>query len=195
MTPPPPEPIKETVSENAPKPKRGRPKSFQRIWAESSDKMGYMPDGIQSTRGKINHMFFVSFIGGLKTATPDIQFRVIGCHWQDVRNGTHNLPNGFPTTATEIGRWLANQPDEAEAAQAALLTVANARDENIPWRDIRAHFRTMRLGEREGNAVALTKHLAHAFDDYLRMFPGTAHSAQVAGIRDLLEIVELSANE
>lgn len=185
----------ETVSENTPKPKRGRPKSFQRTFADELDSKGFSSPSIRTTRGKMNASFAGAFIGAWIRAAPDIQSRIMNCSSDAIKAGTHRFPRGFDTAATEIGRWIEAQHDEDEAKEAALLIVADARDEDIPWRQIRAHFRTMRLGEREGSAVSLFQHLARAFDDYRRMFPATPHTAQVAGIRNLLDAVELPAED
>lgn len=186
----PPNGIKETVSEITPKAKRGRPKSFARELAEDSAFKGLGPQNAHSMRAKVDSAIRLAFIGPLLKAADETNVRIMGCTWNDIKQGTHHFPPGFDTAATEIGRWLVSYDESAEAQARALEIVGDARDEGISWTDIRAHFRKLRLGERQGNALSLFTHLARAYDEYISNFPATTDQARVAGIRNLLDAVE-----
>lgn len=182
----------ETDSKNTPKPKRGRPKSFTRYYAEALDKTQRMPESCGSNRSKIDTTFRQMFFNAYHDASVEIQIRVMEFSTADILAGSGKLPRGYPTAATEIGRWIEGAPEseKAEAATVALQIVADARDKGISWRDIRTHFRKMRLGEREGNALSLFRHLARAYDEYIAKFPDTAQQARVGGVANLLNAIE-----
>lgn len=186
------EPIKETVSENTPKPKRGRPWSEARHYADHLDKMGCSNADTKTQRSRIDAAHRQVFFNAYNAASAEVQIRIMGFLPAALLAGTARLPRGYPTAATEIGRWINEAPkyEEAEATTAALEIVADARDNGVSWSKIRAHFRTIRLGERRGNANSLQKHLSHALKGYVRRYPATFHSAQVLGIQHLLENVE-----
>lgn len=131
----------------------------------------------------------MEFIGAWARADSEKQMRIMNCTFDDVRAGNHSFPRGFNTAATEIGRWIVTHADTAEAEASSLVIVADARTRGIPWREIRAHFRALRIGPRQGNALSLFRHLATAFDDYCRMFPETTQLARMAGIQNLMDAI------
>jgi hypothetical protein len=179
----------ETDSENTPKPKRGRPKSSARIYADFHDAAGRINPDIQTTRGKVNSALGSRFVGAWLKADEELQIRIMGFAGDALKSGTSPLPRGFTTAAIEITRWVETH-DRETATQAALEIVAEARDKGLSWRDVKAHFRKLRLGEREGNAHSLTLHLSRAFDEYMSRFPATTRQAQAAAVRNLLEAIE-----
>ena len=178
-----------TVSENPPK--RGRPKSFACEYAESLERSGLGPQTAHSKRAKIDYAHRLAFIGAYHKADPETQARIMGCTFQEIRSGTCHFPPGFDTAATEIGRWLALYEESDDAKEQALKLTADARTRGIGWREIKNHFRMLRLGERQGNAISLFIHLARAFDDYCRKFPATTQAAKVGGVRNLLDAIQL----
>lgn len=182
----------ETVSENTPKPKRGRPKSFQRICADDPGSMA--PDGC--TRTKINWQLTVTFLGIIDKSTPEEQIRLMGYTCEELRfkHGGKLFPGAYKT-GMEVARYLTAIGDTTENRAAVLGVMLMARDEKIPWRDIAAHFRKLRLGSKEGDSLALFTHLARAYDDYIRNFPATKHQCRIGGIRNLLEAVELPSED
>ena len=186
----PPNGIKETVSEIKPKAKRGRPKSFACLYYEGMERSGLGLLNAHSKRAKIDYAHRMATFSAIRKAGEEIQTRVFGFTWNDIKLGTHHFPPGFDTAATEIGRWLTSCDESEEASSAAVEIVTAARGKGISWADIRDHFRKLRLGERQGNALSLYAHLARAYDDYIRNFPATTDKARVAGIRNLLDAVE-----
>jgi hypothetical protein len=177
---------------NTPKPKRGRPKSKARSYAEALEKVVGLPPSCESDRSKTDVAFRQMFFNAYHDASAEIQIRLMGFLPADILAGSAKLPRGYPTAATEIGRWIEGAPEaeRAEAETVALQIVANARDTGASWRDIRTHFRKMRLGEREGNALSLFRHLARAYDEYVAKFPNTTQQTRIGGIMNLLEAVE-----
>lgn len=177
-------PISETVSEK-PKAKRGRPKSFHRICADSSQHT----NGCQRT--KVNFQLLVSLFAVTKQATPEEHLAIFGCSRPEMHTKWGgNLPPGTYKAGIEIGRYIDAIGDTDENKAMIFQTILKARQNEIPWRDITAHFRQLRLGYRQGNAISLFAHLAAAYDDYIRRFPATTHNARIGGVNNLLEAIE-----
>jgi hypothetical protein len=61
--------------------------------------------------------------------------------------------------------------------------------EHLGRRRIRSHFRSLRLGERQGNAIALWIELSRTIDAYLARFPATTKQMIVGAVESLLEVV------
>ena len=135
----------ETVSEN--KTKRGRPKSNMRERAEHFARKGLGPTEVDSTRSKINHAFRIPVLGMFSNAPENEQIRVMGFTFLDIRDGTKNMPRGFVTAATELGRYMETVGDTEENKAALWDILLDARDNCLSWTDIKAHFRKLRLGE------------------------------------------------
>ncbi|MEI6676848.1 MAG: hypothetical protein WCO57_16885 [Verrucomicrobiota bacterium] len=175
----------ETVSENTPKAKRGRPMGSARTLANRLVAAGLGPDA-KSERSKINFALGLPLIGAIKKLQETDQRRVIGCTAGEIMSGAKDYQPGFYTTATEIGRYL----NAGGNISTVFEIILDARDKEIPWKEIKAHFRKLRLGERKGNAFSLFAHLGRAYDEYIRNFPATTPQARLAGIRNLLDAVE-----
>jgi hypothetical protein len=182
--------ISETVSEIKPKAKRGRPKSFACLHAEGLERSGLGLLNAHSKRAKVDYAHRMAVLSAIRKAGEETQTRVFGFTLNDVMLGTHYFPPGYDTAATEIGRWIATHDALDEEKHAAIEIVTAARDEGISWADIRAHFRNLRLGEKQGNALSLFAHLARAYDEYIRNFPATTQDARIGGINNLLDAVE-----
>lgn len=185
----------ETFSENTPKPKRGRPKTHQGVWLDGLIKNNLGPLEIHTRRGKMDYIYRLETLRAIQKMKPETQEIILGFPLDNVKNGTKPFPPGYDTAATEIGRFIESRNDNAEAVDAAMEILIDARTRGIPWRDIRAHFRKLRLGEKQGNALSLTMQLARALDDYTRKFPATTKAVRVAAIRNLLAIVEDESTE
>jgi len=176
----PPEPITEKLSE---KRKRGRPKGWQRQLMES------MPASLQrdgGTRTKINMAFTMAVQWPWQDADPDTQRAIMGCTEAEIKAGTGHFPRGWHGAAVEAGRYM--ETTGADAA-AVLGTLADARARDVPWADIAAHFRRLRLGDREGNAWTLTKSLARTLDEYRKRFPKTPPQQIRAAVESLLDLL------
>jgi hypothetical protein len=179
----------ETVSENTPKPKRGRPKSYIRRYADELNKMGLSPDG-KSSRCKVDAAYTQSFFNLWHGSDAETQKGIMGHTTVEMANGTGCLPRGWATATAEIGRWIESRGGTDEAKASSIYITLNARKDGIAWRDIRAHFRKLRLGERKGNALSLTYHFCRALDEYMAKFPATTRQAQAGAARNLLESIE-----
>jgi hypothetical protein len=178
----------ETNSENTPKPKRGRPKSFARICADSSGSI----NANGTLRTKLNFQYAVTFLGLIIKAPEETQREIMGCTCADLHAGKYDgkYPPGLMTLGYEAGRFLESINATDEDKSNALKLVLNARRAGVSMHDIKAHFRKLRLGEREGSAYSLTLHLSRAFDEYMSRFPATTRQAQAAAVRNLLEVIE-----
>jgi hypothetical protein len=162
--------------------KRGRPKGQQRQFIES---LPMQPEG--GTRTKINFVFTLNIQGPWQEADPDTQRAIMGCTEADMRAGVGKYPRGWKTVAVEVGRFM-----EATGADAAdvLQMLADARKRGVPWADIADHYRRLRLGDREGNAWALTKALARTLDEYRRRFTKTTPEQTRAAVESLLALLD-----
>jgi hypothetical protein len=178
-----------TISEpGSEKRKRGRPRSIMREVAEDFDrKLGI--SGCERT--KVNEAYRVHSLRIACTLSDDEQRILLGTTekelWQGKGSGRFSV--GWPSAAVEIGRFLLSLGED-ESAEAEWLRVAvNARRNGIPWRDIRSHFRALRLGKRQGNAMALTTELARTIDGYRSRFPATTDQQMIGAVESLLEVL------
>jgi hypothetical protein len=95
--------------------------------------------------------------------------------------------NGF---AVEFGRWVAflgldGEIDGDEIRDHLVEVAKQIRDHGVTFSQAAAHYRKNRLGSRAGTATALSRHLAHALDGYLRRFPATTREDIADAIRRL----------
>lgn len=176
MTTPP--TISEKVSET-PKRKRGRPRSFV---CSAAYKGCY--------RTKVDWTFHLAAVGLIRGAGTEAQRAVWGCTRDEIMAGTGTLPKGWKTAAISIGRYLAATDDDP--ARVAGI-VAKARRDGISFGDIAAHFRRLRLGEREGNATSLTLALERALDEYRRSFPKTTDRQALEALQNVADAVQESS--
>ena len=174
-----------TISENfseIPKRKRGRPRGENSHMVEFYKTMNCLPEG--GTRTKSEWAFSMKFYNAIHNADADTQRAVWGCTKQQIMAGTGELPNGWKTAAASVGRYLEATDDEP--AHVAGI-VAKARRDGISFGDIAAHFRRLRLGDREGNAVSLTQALARALDEYRKRFPKTTDEQARAALHNVAD--------
>lgn len=99
-----------------------------------------------------------------------------------------NVPRGWESAALEIGRLL-SAIDDDDTARGYLLVAVNARRDGVSWRVIRSHFRSLRLGERQGNALSLLSELARTIDGYRWRFPATTDQMVLGALQSLVGIV------
>jgi len=175
----------ETDSQNKPKAKRGRPKSWQR---ELNDSLGNLkPDGC--TRTQVNHAHGMILVSMFSHATEQDQRDLCGHTESEIMAGTAKQLR-WHSAANEIGRYVEAIGDTDEVRAAVLSVILDARRNGMNWGAIAAHFRKQRLGQRKGNAISMMTHLCRAFDEYMAKFPATTHEMQVAAIRNLMDTVE-----
>ena len=167
--------IQETISEK----KRGRPMGSQR---QALDDMTDLNSGCLRT--KVNEVFMFELLGLVEDATEDVQRIVWGCTKSEIASGTANFPRGWKTFAPEIGRYLSIADDDEK--QNSLNVIVDARQRGLSWSDIGAHFRTCRLGEREGNPGALSLAINRAINDFKKRFPKTSEDDIFECLRDVL---------
>lgn len=178
-----PQQITETVSENTPKRKRGRPITARGIHAK--EKSIYADS--ETTRSHLNFSFRCSFHGIISKLSDERANEVFGFTKDDIMARRHlEKRKGMETASVQIVRWIETHGTKEDA----LDIIADARGKGYTWTIIGKHFRNLRLGEREGNAMSFTSHLCRAFDDYIARFPATTTQAQVSAIRNLLDLVE-----
>jgi hypothetical protein len=120
----------------------------------------------------------------IERAGTEAQRAVWGCTSADIMAGTGNLPKGWRTAAASIGRYLAATDDDPTHVAGI---VVEARRDGISFGDIADHFRRLRLGDREGNAVSLTQALARALDEYRRRFPKTTDQQARAALQNVAD--------
>ena len=174
-----------TISENfseTPKRKRGRPRGENSHKVEFYKKMNCLPEG--GTRTKSEWAFSMKFFNAIHNADADTQRAVWGCTYAQISAGTHRPPKGWQTAAGSVGRYLAATDDDP--AHVAGIVV-KARRDGISFGDIAAHFRRLRLGDREGNAVSLTQALARALDEYRKRFPKTTDEQARAALHNVAD--------
>jgi hypothetical protein len=136
---------------------------------------GKFPPGWQTAAEEIGR-FLVSIGADDDTVAAAETMRLL-----EPIGSSKNLP--LPSTESQC-RPLASLP-----AADYLRVVVQARRDGIGWRRIRSHFRSLRLGERQGNAIALWIELSRTIDAYLARFPATTKQMVVGAVESLLEVV------
>lgn len=147
------------------KAKRGRPRSSQRLFAETN----LMAEGVPRTQTHAGYAFLL--FKTVAMADEETQRSIWECTRAEIRNGKAELPKGWKSAATEAGRFMAATNADADLV---LQAVADARKRGIPFSTIAAHYRSLRLGERQGSTEALTKLLSRTLEAYRKSFPKTS---------------------
>ena len=175
----------ESVSE---KRRRGRPRSVVR---EVADRHHRMFGGSGCQRTKVNEAYRLRATGRAFDLPDDEQRAVFGFTQAEIMagKGPGKFPPGWQTAAEEIGRFLVSIAADDDTAADYLRVVVQARRDGIGWRAIRSHFRSLRLGERQGNAIALWIELSRTIDAYRSRFPATTDQMIVGAVESLLEVV------
>jgi hypothetical protein len=179
-----------TISESVSgKRKRGRPRTWIR---ESADQYGRMFGGSNCERTNTNEAYRLRAVR-IAFDLPDEEQRVLfGFTKAEAWNGkagTGRFPPGWKTAAEEIGRFLVSLAGNKSAETEWLRVAIEARRNGIPWRDIRSHFRAIRLGKRQGNAISLTTELARTIDGYRSRFQATTDQQMIGAVESLLEVL------
>lgn len=177
--------ISETVSQ---KPRRGRPRSVVR---EVADRHHRMFGGSGCQRTQTNEAYRLRATGRAFDLPDDEQRVLFGSTKAEIWSGKGpgKFPPGWQTAAEEIGRFLVSIEADDDTAADYLRVAVNARRNRVSWRAIRSHFRSLRLGERRGNAVALWIELSRTIDAYIARFPATTKQMIVGAVESLLEVV------
>jgi hypothetical protein len=173
----------EKSSENT-KRTQGRPRSHHRTQAEK------LPSWLRQEaclRTTVDAIFSGVALQVVQIAGEDTQRTVWGCTCDDIMAGRGKFPKGWKTAAVSIGRYLEATGDVGEVVA---RIVADARGKGISFGEIAAHFRRLRLGDREGNADSLTQALARVLDEYRRRFPKTNGQQVRAALQNVLEAVQ-----
>lgn len=175
----------ETVSE---KRGRGRPRSWTRLFADDLDRNGLLPN-CGCERSRTNEAYRAAAMGpALRLLTAEERFALLGMDDEQRRSGKP-LPRGWSSAALEIGRLLSAIDGDDETTRGYLLVAVNARRDGVSWRAIRSHFRSLRLGDRCGNALSLLSELARTIDAYRSRFPATTDQMIAGAVRSLFGIV------
>lgn len=175
----------ESVSE---KRRRGRPRSIIREVADDLNRIARIA-GCQRTR--MNDAYRQRATGRAFDLPDDEQRILLGTTKAEAWSGKGpaKFRPGWETTAEEIGRFLVSIAADDDAAADYLRVAVNARRDGVSWRAIRSHFRSLRLGERRGNAIALWIELSRSIDAYLARFPATTKQMVIGAVESLLEVV------
>ncbi len=182
--------ITEGISESgSEKPHRGRPRSWKRNLAEDLRRRGLSPSDCRCERSQLNNAYRLSATGpALRLLTPEERTVLFGATDDELRRGG-TFPRGWDSAALELGRLLHGIDADDDTARRFLLIAVNGRRDGVSWRAIRSHFRSLRLGERCGNAVSLLSELARTVDAYRSRFPATTDQMIAGAVRSLLGIV------
>jgi len=177
--------ISETVSE---KPRRGRPLSVVREVADDLNRIARIA-GCQRTR--MNEAYRYRATVRAYDLPDDEQRILLGTTKAEAWSGKGpaKFRPGWETTAEEIGRFLVSIDADDDTAAEYLRVAVQARRDGLGWRAIRSHFRSLRLGERRGNAIALWIELSRTIDAYLARFPATTKQMVAGAVESLLEVV------
>jgi hypothetical protein len=125
----------------------------------------------------------------MRLLSADERTVLLGASDDELRRGTKTFPRGWESVAVEIGRLLSSLGADDETERGYLLVAVNARRDGASWRTIRSHFRALRLGKRQGNAMALTTELARTIDGYRSRFPATTDQQMIGAVESLLEVL------
>lgn len=175
--------IMEKLSENK-KGKHGRPRSERRMVLETSALAAVAPEGCLRT--KVDWTYGLAFMCAVSDAGEAAALSVYGSTDEERMAGKKPFPKGWQTAFPEIGRYIKAGGDAAKVVE----IVADARKRGFKFSDIGAHFRRLRLGDREGNALALTVALSRTLDRYARRFPKTTPEQKRAAVENLLDALD-----
>ena len=176
----------ETVSV---KPTRGRPQTLVRIsYDEVCKRIGSPRGGCHRT--EMNAAYARKTLIAASKLSGEEQTILWGGTFKQIRNGDVNFPRGWVTAANEIGRYFIAFVDEDEDRLMLMQSVAKARRDGSQWRDIGSHYRSLRLGERTGNDLALVCALCRTLDEYKLKFPATSEATITGAVKGFLQIVE-----
>jgi hypothetical protein len=144
----------------------------------------------------MNNAYRLSATGpALRLLTAEERTVLFGATDDELRRGG-TFPRGWDSAALEIGRLLSAIDADDGTARNYIMVAVHARRDGLSWRSIRSHFRSLRLGERCGNAVSLLLELSRTVDDYRSRFPATTDQMIAGAVRSLLELIpEESAPE
>jgi hypothetical protein len=134
----------------------------------------------------MNHVYGMLFLGAVRSATENTQKRIWGGTAVEIENGSHAFPKGYRTMAESAGRWIDAGGDAAEAVQ----IVRDARQRGISFGDLAKHFRSLRLGKKEGSVLSLLTVLCRAIDEYRKTFPKTTDQQCIGAAESLCGILE-----
>jgi len=158
------------ISENSSKTtrrNRGRPRSETRVLLTN---LGGALGDVGCLRTQVSGAFRLAVISAIKEAGPDAQRAIWGYTESEIVVGKGRFPPGWKVAADAAGRYLA--ASGAPGVDVARV-MEDARKRGISFGDIAAHYRALRLGEREGNPAALAGVLLRAVNDYWKRFPKT----------------------
>lgn len=175
--------------------RRGRPRSAIRLVADNLEQHGLL-SGCGCQRSRTNEAYRAAATGpALRVLTSEEQTVLLGMDHERYMSGGQ-LPRGWSSAAVEIGRLLEGIDADDETARGYLLVAVNARRDGVSWRVLRSHFRSLRLGERCGNARSLVVELVKTIDRYCSRFPATTDPVIDDAVRVLRRMVsERIANE
>ncbi len=180
-----------TISEpGSEKRKRGRPRSWVRTFADELRRSNLIPEGCGSERSRMNVAYRAAANGpAMRLLSADERTVLLGASDDELRRGTKTFPRGWESVAVEIGRLLSSLGADDETERGYLLVAVNARRDGASWRTIRSHFRALRLGKRQGNAISLTTELARTIDGYRSRFPAMTDTMVAGAVESLLEVL------
>jgi len=168
--------------------RRGRPRSWVRRFADDLDRQGLLPN-CGCERSRTNEAYRAAAMGpAVRLLTAEERAVLLGVDDGQRRAG-RPLSRGWCSAALEIGRLLDRIDADDDTVRGYLLIAVNSRRDGIPWRAIRSHFRSLRLGDRCGNALSLLSELARTIDGYRSRFPATTDRMIVGAVESLLGIV------
>lgn len=168
---------------------RGRPRSWRRHFADDLRRRGLLPADCRCERSQMNNAYRLAATGpALRLLTAE-ERTILFDATDDEMQRSGMFPRGWDSTALELGRLLHGIDADADAARGYLLIAVNARRNGVSWQTIRSHFRSLRLGDRQGNALSLLSELSRTIDGYRSRFPATTDQMITGAVRSLFEIV------
>lgn len=175
----------ETTSET-PKPKVRRPKS--KYW-DVVKKLGPHCEG-GCARAKLEHARMISILSAATKDRSDEEQRLaIGATDAEVMNRTGKIAPGFKPTAIEVTRWCESS---GATHKQAVDIIIEARRRGSSYPEIHAHFRRIRLGDRQGTKKGFLHAIERAINDHLRRFSGTEKATVTGYLREYVEALEKS---
>jgi hypothetical protein len=163
--------------------RRGRPRSATGEYAK--DQGSFLSDG--GHRTQINACYRQAWMSVAGRQNKEIQQKIFGATTEEIMSGTKRLPLGWQTEGESIGRALISGSVKEDEAVDIVL---NARGDKVPACVIASHFRKIRLGEKNGCALALTSALLKACNKYQRQFPATTKKQRLTAIQNLFDLFQ-----
>ncbi len=121
--------------------------------------------------------------------------KIFGFTVQEVMSGEKCFPRGSHAAFEQIGRLIVEIGADADEKRQIMDVVQEAVENGCTWAEIKAHYRRLRLGNREGDVDGMKRAGLSAVAEYRKKFPKTSCETVAQALRDILDRVLAALEE